>query len=239
MSTSTLALRLTTIPADHPLLVAQVRNWTDRAQVHKAVMSLFPTTLPGDQGQRRAGGGILYRLEDTPSGRPRLLIQHTSPLRDTVPHTRSLPLQPFLDRLKAETVVRFRVDLNAVSIDSRTRKRVPIRNTYFAPDAQLPDDVHQAVVRETFDGTIAVDRLTPYLSRKLRDALTNLTLLDEPAVTVHRAGSAPLHIAQFKGYGIVSSTDHLNRLVVHGIGKAKAYGCGLLSLAPASPARRH
>ncbi|MGJ7908239.1 type I-E CRISPR-associated protein Cas6/Cse3/CasE [Actinopolyspora sp. H202] len=52
-----------------------------------------------------------------------------------------------------------------------------------------------------------------------------------------KRGSKPvvLHTATFEGRLRVTSVELLRRALLHGVGPAKAYGCGLLTLAPLPP----
>lgn len=47
-----------------------------------------------------------------------------------------------------------------------------------------------------------------------------------------QSGTVTLRIAQFDGILTVTDADLLRHALRHGIGRAKAYGCGLLTLAP-------
>ncbi|UWE74467.1 type I-E CRISPR-associated protein Cas6/Cse3/CasE [Corynebacterium diphtheriae bv. gravis] len=39
-----------------------------------------------------------------------------------------------------------------------------------------------------------------------------------------------IQIDTVDGFGIVEDPELLNELILHGVGRAKAYGCGLLSV---------
>ena len=97
--------------------------------VHQAVMSLFPPELPGEQQARRAGGDILYRLDDE---HQRLLVQASIPPQRTDHDIALTTLDGLLGRLSTGVRVRFTADLNAVRCQARTGRRLPV------PAGELP-----------------------------------------------------------------------------------------------------
>jgi CRISPR system Cascade subunit CasE len=75
--------------------------------LHKAVMSMFPTDLPGDQSRRRAESNILFMIEETTAIVSSDIMPVSSPRN--VP-TFSLPPR----ELKTGATVRFRTAVNGV-----------------------------------------------------------------------------------------------------------------------------
>ena len=61
-----------------------------------------------------------------------------------------------------------------------------------------------------------------------------ITHRDRIAFSKQGRGQVVLHTVTFQGHLRVTDTDLLARALLHGIGPAKAYGCGLLTLAPRS-----
>jgi CRISPR system Cascade subunit CasE len=59
-----------------------------------------------------------------------------------------------------------------------------------------------------------------------------ITRRDRIAFTKQGRRQVVLHTVTFQGHLRVTDTDLLARALLHGIGPAKAYGCGLLTLAP-------
>jgi CRISPR system Cascade subunit CasE len=192
---------LAAIPLDHPALTRHVRDWGDRDQIHKAVMTLFRPDLPGPQDQRRAAASILYRIEHRPQ--PRILLQAAvAPARSDY-GIRVTDLTALLDRLHPGVRVHIRVDVNAVRCQSRTGRRLPV------PDSDLP----------------------AWLTERLDPALTDVDILNAP-ITVSRAGSHPLRVAHITATATVGEEGRLIELIRDGVGRGKAYGCGLLSVLP-------
>ena len=100
-------VHLTAVPA-HELLT---RAW-DANQAHRDVMSLFDPNLPGDRKERRAGAGVLFRLDQIPS-EVRVLVQSSVPPVLRTPGMRSRVVNLGAG-LAPGVGVRFRVAVNAV-----------------------------------------------------------------------------------------------------------------------------
>lgn len=202
-------LSLTAIPVTHPAIHRTFKDPRDRVALHHAVMSLFDRDLPGPPDQRRHTSNILFRLDTPPNGTPRLLVQATILLTGTT----ELPtrdLTPLMAALTAGIHIRFRVVLNPVKAAGKDQrwKRIPIVNTLDDPGA---------ITR------FGLDQLA-------RAGLTSITLTDLPRTDLVRA-KTPLWTAQYDGHALVANPDQLQGAIRAGIGRSKAYGCGLLSIA--------
>ncbi|MGI5175324.1 type I-E CRISPR-associated protein Cas6/Cse3/CasE [Dactylosporangium sp. CA-152071] len=193
---------LAAVPLNHPALIRHVRDWGDRDQIHKAVMTLFRPDLPGPQDQRRGTAGILYRVEHRPH--PRILLQAATPLARTDYGIRVTDLTGLMANLQPGRRVHLRVDINAVRCESRTGRRLAV------PDSELQG----------------------WLTARLESGLNNVEILDAP-VTVSRAGNHPLRVAHIAATATVHDSSALTELINNGVGRGKAYGCGLLTVLPA------
>jgi len=213
-------LFLAAIPVEHWKIRKLCRDPRDRVALHRAVMSLFPANLPGPDHQRRSAGNILFRLDTTPSGTQRLLIQSTiEPVHDIGTSTHDSAsdsgisvrdLTPLINALTKGRHVQFRVVLNPVKAAGKDRrwKRTPIINTPDVPDA-----------------------ITRFGVEQLRRAgLERVTLTHLPRTELVRAKNV-LWTAQYDGHALVANPDMLLASIKSGIGRSKAYGCGLLSIA--------
>lgn len=72
---------------------------------------------------------------------------------------------------------------------------------------------------------------TTWLHRKLTPALDITTMIMEPLPTIHGRKSNMVvthHPVSFAGEAIVTDPDTLHTLREQGVGRGKAYGCGLL-----------
>lgn len=202
-------LTLTAVPVTHPTIRRTGKDPRDRLALHHAVMSLFPAALPGPADQRRYTGNILFRLDTPPTGTPRLLIQATTPLIDTA-RLPTRELTPLVAALSIGSHIRFRIVLNAVKAAGKDQrwKRTPILNTLEDPEAIIQ---------------FGLDQLA-------RAGLTSITLTDLPRTDLVRAKTV-LWTAQYDGHALVADPDLLQIAIKTGIGRSKAYGCGLLTIA--------
>ncbi|MEV7145487.1 type I-E CRISPR-associated protein Cas6/Cse3/CasE [Streptomyces sp. NPDC093084] len=197
-------------------------NGTTAMNLHRRLMSLYPDDAGPDP---RARFGVLFRIDDTPTG-PHLLLQSThepdlTKLPDDYGITLSRPLDALLDALKPGLTIRYRCAASPVRKPGATT-----RTMYNLP----------AVVPLT--GTHADE----WWTRQADNAgLQPLTLHSHP-LDAARATRTPAPGTQerirhartrFDGTAVISDTDLLRRKISEGIGRGKAYGCGLLSIAPA------
>jgi CRISPR system Cascade subunit CasE len=194
-------------------------------RLHAAVLAAFPP-LPRHDNE----GRVLWRL-DTVSHQVTLYL--VSPTRPDLTHlvesvgwptthgwdTREYA--PLLDRLRAGQRWAFRLAANPVS--SRRKTASSQRSQRF--------------------GHVTVAQQTEWLlDRVKRHGFTIAAASgDEPDVAVRtrrtwrfdRAGAAvTLNTAVFEGHIDVADPDLLRHALISGIGPAKGYGCGLLTLAP-------
>jgi len=174
-------------------------------------MSLFDPELPGISTERRSISAILYRLEDVATG-PRVLVQSNIAPTTIDQGMATTTLEGLASTLRPGAEVQFRLDVNAVRTQSRTGRRLPV------PDADLPllllnpDDLGR-----------------PGL---LADALTGLNIL-EVTSAVRATGRTPLRVSSVRGVATIVDPEILRAKIIHGVGRGKSYGCGLLSVAPA------
>ncbi|MFJ3902467.1 type I-E CRISPR-associated protein Cas6/Cse3/CasE [Streptomyces sp. NPDC090025] len=200
----------------------------DAAALHRRVMSLVPDGL-GDSP--RARSGLLFRLDQGAPGAPALLVQtRTTPDLERLPadyaHARTKSITPLLDALRPGLGVHYRLLGNAVKRCGRnsTEGRWKQALTLYGPDAEAW-------------WTERADKAGLTLHTLQSDACDTLTAWHGGAgagradrTAVHHKGT------RFEGTATIRDADALRQALLHGIGRAKSYGCGLLSLAPAHPA---
>jgi CRISPR system Cascade subunit CasE len=185
-------------------------------------MSLFPEDL-GEQA--RASAGVLFRIEDTPAG-AHVLLQSchkpdTARLPDGYGTALSRPLNPLLDALRPGLTVRYRC------VASPVRK---------------PGESTRALYRLPPVVALTGASADQWWARQAEAAgLTCLDVHSQPVVAVAgpRARKGPRsdqHVrharTQFDGSATITDPDLLRSKIIHGIGRGKSYGCGLLSIAP-------
>ncbi|MER6548633.1 type I-E CRISPR-associated protein Cas6/Cse3/CasE [Streptomyces sp. NPDC001250] len=191
--------------------------------LHRRLMSLYPTEAGPDP---RARFGVLFRTDDTPTG-PHILLQSThQPDLTKLPAdygtTQSRPLDALLDALKPGLTIRYRCAASPVRKPGATTRAL----------YNLP-----AVIPLT--GAHADE----WWTRQAHTAgLTPLTLHSHPLDTAQATRTpgqttTPQRIrhtrTRFDGTATITDPDLLRQKITEGIGRGKAYGCGLLSIAPA------
>lgn len=191
------------------------RGWdiNDPVFRHRAVMALFPEFT----GTRpRSENGILFRLDLIPGQAPYFLIQ--SQIRpDSIADVNDLEVKEVeIPQVAAGELVSFRVAVNAV-------KRRGVGGVSPVP-MEATDD--EAGVPE-------------WLAYKLKSGLTNVTIVNHTRAVLGgtRRGKSPnaAHVVQvdtIDGITEVTSAEGLQELILKGVGRAKSYGCGLLSVQP-------
>ncbi|WP_328663312.1 type I-E CRISPR-associated protein Cas6/Cse3/CasE [Streptomyces sp. NBC_00328] len=205
-----------TIDPHHPAARADL---ADVNSLHKTLMRMVP-----DQAgpTPRATGGLLFRAEPGPT----LLVQtaHTpdlTALPTSYGTARTLDLTPLLNSLIPGRTMRYRITAaptTALSAGNPTRHPVTGKR-------------RGKITHLTGDDAIA------WWQRRATDAgLEPLTIssLPRPFPRTHLARSAPyFKLTQFDGFACITDTGLLTHALKNGIGRAKTYGAGLLSLVPA------
>ncbi|MGW0334738.1 type I-E CRISPR-associated protein Cas6/Cse3/CasE [Streptomyces sp. NPDC003011] len=191
--------------------------------LHRRLMSLYPNHAEPDP---RARFGVLFRIEDTSDGQHILLQSSHEPdltrLPDGYGTALTRPLDPLLEALKTGLTIRYRCTASPVRKPGATT-----RARYNLP-AAIP---------------LAGEDADEWWTRQADNAglkpLTNHSQALEAARAVRtpNSGSQEQRIRhnriRFDGTAIIISPDLLRQKITEGIGRGKAYGCGLLSIAPA------
>ncbi|MCG8970219.1 type I-E CRISPR-associated protein Cas6/Cse3/CasE [Streptomyces sp. CL12-4] len=192
-----------------------LRNATD---MHRTLMRLVPDGL-GDSPRQAAG--LLYRLDVTDTFST-LLVQATAldPTRlpDGYGHADVKDLTPVFNALQKGLAVRYRIVVNPVKTERLSLENKGQRGKRIAltgPDADQ------------------------WWARRAQEAGLHLTAaLPTPVAAVHgrgdNAAAVRHHLVRYDGTATVADPDALAEAVLVGIGRAKSYGAGLLSLARAA-----
>jgi CRISPR system Cascade subunit CasE len=219
------------------------RRLLSSPQIMKAaVMSSFAELLP----QEESGPRVLWRIDREAKHDVRLYI--VSPSKPDLTHLveqagwpttaggwQTYEYDPFLSRLRAGDIWGFRLTANPVH-SIRRKEGEPIKRTaHITPRHQIG----WLLKRQEAAGFQVLEK--PPERRLLPQG-------DEWQIVVHGrrnldfgkpaegAGQQPhrvsLATATFDGKLRVTDADALRRVLTTGIGKAKAYGCGLMTLAP-------
>lgn len=212
------------------------RDLADLNAMHRTVM----TSVPDGLGLApRAQAGVLWRLDLPGTGRsPVLLVQSaTSPDWSHLPSGYSIDpttdvrsLDPVLAALRIGARFRFRLRANPTrKVDTksspngerRNGRRIPLRGD----EACLAWLVRQAAGAGFGIGSTPQDAARAVIVRPQGDALGRRDAGTAPPVTVRSV--------LFEGVLTVHDPERLGHALAAGIGPGRAYGCGLLSLAPA------
>ena len=191
--------------------------------LHQQVMSAFPDA----NGSGREAFGVLFRVEiDAATGTPVLLVQ--SAVRPNWEES----LVGFL--LAIETEIRcmeISTAYAAIKTDSRLRFRLRANPTRRVNANHRDDPLAGKRVELRTDG-----ERQKWIERKLKDGgcqLIGCVIRDEPTQRGMREGRRVAHgSALFDGVLRVDDPSLLQAAIRQGIGAGKAYGFGLLSVAP-------
>ncbi|WP_052849212.1 type I-E CRISPR-associated protein Cas6/Cse3/CasE [Streptomyces avicenniae] len=191
--------------------------------LHRRVMSLFPET-EGDDA--RAQFGVLFRVEDTPQGYAVLIQSAHEPDPARLPEgygaLRSRSLDPLLDALKPGRRIRYRCVANAVRRPGATTRELYQLKAIVPLSGRVADEWWQ---RQAIAAGLDVESVLSHPVDTVRG----------PRGTSGEAAKQHMrhHRTQFDGTAVVTDADQLRERIIAGVGRAKSYGCGLLTIAPA------
>jgi CRISPR system Cascade subunit CasE len=204
-------------------------------RMHAAVMSSFAEIPPpGGDGPR-----VLWRIDRDSTATTHLYI--VSPAKPDLthlveqagwPHTgrwETFDYAPFLERLATGDRWAFRLTANPV----HTARRIDDEPTKITAHVGMKHQMGWLLQRQENAGFRVLEkvperRLVPELDR-YELVVHNRRHLDFKKAD--RPGSVTLVTATYDGRLEVTDADRLRRTLTWGLGKAKAYGCGLMTLA--------
>lgn len=206
------------------------RDLSDPYQLHRTVLSGFPTGSVHVKRSHADAAGVLYRVDDD-RGRLMLLVQSQQPpLWGALPDGYLLPPDPFDPVGDNPAVKRFDPQF-------QPGQRLVFR-LRANPTKRLGKSAERNVGKRV--GIYDADKQTAWLERKATNAGFRLLTLtvggddtykgmipqqDGPALTLQ------LLAVRFDGILQVIDADAFTAALSNGIGSGKAWGCGLLSLA--------
>ncbi|WP_432246670.1 type I-E CRISPR-associated protein Cas6/Cse3/CasE [Streptomyces sanyensis] len=223
---------------------AQSRQLLSSPQyVHAAVMSSFPDMLPTDTDVPR----VLWRVDRTATAQVHLYI--ASPARPDLTHLveqvgwpaaateeargwTTYDYAPFLARLEKGSTWNFRLTANPVH-SIRNRDGVPTKRTAHRTAR------HQLrwLLQRQEEGGFHIHEKPAARQHTQSGDTHQVVVTDQRALDFSKRGEKgriTLTTVTYDGRLDVTDPDALRRLLTHGLGKAKAYGCGLMTLAPCS-----
>lgn len=228
--TLTRTLHLTQAPFTHDQF-ADV-DWDDLNSVHKTVMGLFPHV---ESDSPRAELGILFRVEHATG---RVLIQ-SSVAPTSTEGLASRPIPDPSDVFTPGTTFHARVRLNPVKtvwVDPnapRTKTENKRTRRYIADQALLNEAIQVAAAEGRPEPT-ELDLLEDWASQKVPFPVEEITCVDTALTHARRSSDkVPIFTATFDVTGTIGADPvTFHDAIRHGIGKARAYGCGLITAIP-------
>lgn len=205
----------------HPASRDARRDLGDAVHLHRRLMSLFPDEAGPDP---RAALGVLHRTDDSPTG-PCIIMQSThqpdlSRLPQTYATAITRDLGPLLAALRPGINVHFRCVASPVRKPGATT-----RSLYNLPAVVPLTGAHADEWWMRQADTAGLKVLT--LHSQPLDSATGVR--GKPGTGQQRIRHAR---TRFDGTATVIDPDQLRTKLTDGIGRGKAYGCGLLTLAP-------
>jgi CRISPR system Cascade subunit CasE len=186
--------------------------------LHAAIAASFPTN----------GGRVLWRIEPASGGDIVVLV--ASPEGPTEPElwerittpdrAQTRPYSSFLDSIKQGDRYRFRATLNPVK--TRNGRQTPI----FDETAQTEWAASRLAAHGANVATQSAD-----LDHQQPDMRIVSTVRDQFTRRGH-TGTVELLKVTIDGTVAVTDTAAITNVLRNGLGRAKGYGCGLLTLAP-------
>lgn len=232
--------------------------------LHAAVMSSFPDLLPTDAASSEAPR-VLWRVDHNARAEVLLYIVSPSrpdlthlveqagwPAAAAAPETpgwQTKPYSPFLEGLSAGDHWMFRLTANPVHTIRRKDGEPKKLTAHLTPMHQMG----WLLDRQEHSGFRIVEK--PANKRLLPGGMTHkkhehhgdryeLSVGDKRALSFDKSRSSGIGRAKpvnlvtvtFNGRLEITDPDALRRTLTQGLGRAKAYGCGLITLAPLAQA---
>ncbi|MFG3282152.1 type I-E CRISPR-associated protein Cas6/Cse3/CasE [Streptomyces sp. NPDC048111] len=195
------------------------RDLRDATQMHKTLMRLLPDGL-GDSP--RHAGGLLFRLDQSDHATT-VLVQATHPIDPSrLPTdygtTELKDLTPMFTALRPGLGVRYRITVNPSKTERLPLEQKGRRGKIIALTGADADHWWQ---QRAATAGLHLNTLAP-------------TTVDPARPRGKDASPMRHHLTRYDGTATVTDPDALTHALLAGIGRAKPYGAGLLTLAPAT-----
>lgn len=207
-------------------------DWTDHRAAHRAVSRLFAPTLPGEPGTRRAEAGILYRLDVLVPGEPAIvLVQSLVPPELTPQLSRTTEVNRRAWDFSDGDRIAVRLAVNPVRrttrhyLDADKTRPVEFSNQARGEGARVVRD--RSHTKQTASVVPAAE-VEGWMVGKLDRTLEDVEVVNHFRDTLS-SGPQKLVVDTFDLLATVADKPGFHRLRVEGIGRAKAYGCGLVT----------
>lgn len=195
------------------------RDHASAVDLHHRLMSLFADHVAAAAPRRHLG--VLFRAENTGNAQQILLQSAQQPDLARLPagygQAVTKPLTPLLDALRPGLSVRYRIAANPIRKPGCTTRELYRLSAVVPLQGQAADD---------------------WWTRQAHSAGLELRTLHSTPLDAARGSrrSDQRHVKHdrvlFEGTAVIADAELLRTRLTDGIGKGKAYGCGLLSIAP-------
>ena len=202
----------------------------DVQSLHRRILSLAPSHL-GPSPRKTAG--ILYRAEHDHHGHHTLLIQSTHPLDlDALPigyttATDQRDLTPLLTWCHPHATIRYRLDAHPTRSTSTHETDAQGRRTRGRRTPLHHDDALTWWHHQAHTAGLHLHPHTTHATTQPR-----LTGHKPDPHTPDKTHRFAIHVTRFEGTATITDPHALRTAITHGIGRARAYGTGLLSITP-------
>ena len=186
---------------------AKALRITDTYSLHRVVYALFDDVR---EGKREKGSGILYAdLGGDRYGRQLLILSDRQPRAPE--YGEFVRTDPIPEAFFGFSAYRFETVVNPVKRDSRTHQRRPLRS-------------REEVTRWFVDKAPSWGFEVREASLEVADVTADIFTKGEHTITLGKA--------RVTGALTVIDKERFTQSVCRGIGHGKAFGCGLLQVAP-------
>ncbi|MBD2858157.1 type I-E CRISPR-associated protein Cas6/Cse3/CasE [Spongiibacter sp. KMU-158] len=187
---------------------------TDAYSLHRVVYSLYEDVRDSEQKQAGTASGILYADQGGDNrGRKILMLANREPMLAVEGQHGEVLSKPIPDNFLEHDQYRFKVIVNPTRRDSATRKLVAVRGR----DAVAQWFAERATNSWGFE---------IYPQQLQVDKIEVLQFKDK-----HKR-SVTIGQAHVQGLMRITDREQFNNSFTQGIGRARAYGCGLLQVVP-------
>lgn len=208
-------------------------------ELHRLVIGLAAHSLGEEQVESpRRQAGLLFRLEES-QGAPVLLVQSADALNADALGAGfgsmvERDLTPFLEGLEKGAEVRYRIAAAPSKRLGKSEHNAERLGDRAEQLSELAQPGKRTYTRPLF-GEQAEEWWRERAERHGLDLSDVASTGAVPALDRGRSGKrgVRIHVTRFDGHAVVRDPDALREAVRNGIGRSKAFGCGMLSLAPA------
>ncbi len=205
------------------------RDLRDAQALHQRLMDLYPDALSSGE-QARSALGVLHRIERDDRGTTILvqsvLAPDTSRLLDGYlarpADTRNLA--PVLDWITDGRTVRYRIDASPT-------RAVPNEERH--PEGHPRAGQRKRGRRVPLNGEQALEWWQRQAERAGLDLQLVIDTPQIPAIAYRDTGRLQHSLTRYEGVAAITDATTVRTALLTGIGQGRAYGAGLLSIAPA------